>query len=267
MLDEYYERYDESQRLADGDGDIERVRTQDILSRYLPPAPAVILDIGGATGVHALPLADAGYRVHLVDPVSAHVEQAANASRASRHPLASCSAGDARNLQFPDRSADAVLLLGPMYHLTSREDRLRALREARRVLRPGGKVFAAAISRFAWLIDGISRDFIADAAFVEILDRDLREGQHHNPTGDLRFFTDSYFHRADELQAEVAEAGLTIDACLGIEGPFWDASDMPGWKVPEKRQLILSLLRKVEAEPSLLGSSAHLMAIATCHDR
>lgn len=108
------------------------------------------------------------------------------------------------------------------------------------------------------------RDFIADSEFVEILDRDLCEGQHRNPTGNPRYFTDSYFHRAEELRSEVTELGFTIDACLGIEGPFWDAKGIPGWEHPEKRQLILDLLRKVEAEPSLLGASAHVMVIATC---
>lgn len=223
MLEEYYRQYDESRRLAEGAGDIERIRTQDILSRYLPNAPAVILDVGGATGVHALALAEVGYEVHLVDPISAHVEQAAKASSRSLRELASCAVGDARNLPFTSCSADAVLLLGPLYHLTDREDRLRALREARRVLHPAGKVFAAAISRFASLIDGVLRDFIADSEFVEILDRDLCEGQHRNPTGNPRYFTDSYFHRAEELRSEVTELGFTIDACLGVEGPFWDA--------------------------------------------
>lgn len=262
-LDEYYGRYDESRRLDGGGGDVERARTQDILSRYLPSAPAVILDVGGATGVYAIPLACAGYEVHLIDPVEHHVEQASNASSRAARSLASCAVGDARALQFPDASIDAVLFLGPMYHLTEREHRLQALQEARRVLRPGGRIFVAGISRFASLIDGVSRDLIAEPAFVEILNRDLRDGQHRNTTGDPRYFTDAYFHHANELETEVMEVGFTVDALLGVEGPFWDDRAMPAWQDPNRRQMVLDLLRKVEAEPTLLGASAHLMVIAT----
>lgn len=132
--------------------------------------------------------------------------------------LASCAIGDARALAFTDGFADAVLLLGPLYHLTSRADRRRALDEARRVLRAGGRLFGAAISRFASLLDGIQRDLIADPAFVEIVKRDLRDDRH-TTTGDPRYFTDGQFHLPDELRAEVAEAGFTVDALIAIEGP------------------------------------------------
>ncbi len=118
------------------------------MNACLPAAPATVVDVGGGAGVYAIPLASAGYQVHLIDPVPLHVEQAAAASRQAGTPLASISAGDARELPMADDSADAVLLLGPLYHLTSREDRVTALREARRVLRPGGIAIAKALSRF-----------------------------------------------------------------------------------------------------------------------
>ena len=118
---------------------LERARTQELVLRHIAPPPGVVLDVGGAAGAYAFWLADAGYEVHLVDPVPLHVEQALAASnaRASRG-LASAQVADARSLPFADASADAVLMLGPLYHLTAREDRLRALGEALRVLRPGG---------------------------------------------------------------------------------------------------------------------------------
>src|SRR5262249_49876920 len=79
-----------------------------------------------------------GYAVHLSDVVPLHVEQAREASaRQPDHPLAGTAVGDARRLAHPDGSADAVLLLGPLYHLTERADRLAAWREARRGRRPG----------------------------------------------------------------------------------------------------------------------------------
>ena len=137
---------------------LERVRTWELLSRHLPAPPAVVLDVGGAAGVYALPLAGRGYQVHLVDPMARHVEQALRAAgEQPAAPLASATVGDARQLDRPDASVDAVLLLGPLYHLTDRADRIRALTEARRVLRPGGVLAAAAISRFASTLDGLPR--------------------------------------------------------------------------------------------------------------
>ncbi|MGH3488308.1 MAG: class I SAM-dependent methyltransferase, partial [Actinopolymorphaceae bacterium] len=139
----YYADSGEAGRLSSGAGELEQVRTQDLLVRHLPAAPATVLDVGGAAGVHALWLAKRDYEVHLVDPVPGHVEQAQAASIAQpTHPLASATTGDARALRRPDASVDAVLLLGPLYHLTERADRLRALEEVHRVLRPGGVVFA-----------------------------------------------------------------------------------------------------------------------------
>jgi SAM-dependent methyltransferase len=99
-------------------------------------------------------LARCGYRVHLVDIVELHVEQAEAGAAAQPEASFTVARGDARRLEEPDESWDVVLLLGPLYHLTEREGRLQALREARRVLRPGRPVFGAAISRFASLLDG-----------------------------------------------------------------------------------------------------------------
>jgi ubiquinone/menaquinone biosynthesis C-methylase UbiE len=107
--------------------------------------------------------------------------QARSYAKASGVTLASITQGDARQLDFPAGSADAALLLGPLYHLVERPDRLQALLEARRVLRPRGVLFAASISRFASLIDGLSRGFFQDAEFRKIVEADLTYGLHRNP--------------------------------------------------------------------------------------
>lgn len=148
---EYYQQGREAGRLPEVN-QLEFVRTQAILTARLPTAPAVILDVGGGPGVYACWLATCGYEVHLMDPVPLHVAQALEAStRRPGHPIGSARVGDARRLAHVDQSTDVVLLLGPLYHLTDRADRLRALREAHRVLRPGGVLFAVGISRFASL--------------------------------------------------------------------------------------------------------------------
>jgi SAM-dependent methyltransferase len=132
----YYAQGRELDRLSTGIGRLEFIRTWDVLMRTLPRAPARILDIGGGTGVYAAPLAEKGYQVHVIDPVPGHVAAAAACSGVT----ASC--GDARAIDEPDGEANAVLLLGPLYHLTDRKDRLRVWREAGRVARPGAPIVA-----------------------------------------------------------------------------------------------------------------------------
>jgi ubiquinone/menaquinone biosynthesis C-methylase UbiE len=259
----HYSTVDEASRLRKGWFQLEQARTQELILRHLPPAPATIIDAGGGAGAYACWLARRGYRVHLIDPVPKHVEQARAASaRQSQNPLASAEVGDARHLSFVDSSADAVLLLGPLYHLVQQEDRLACLLEARRVLRPGGLVWGAGISRFASLFDSLSSGFFDDPEFEPILTRDLDEGQHRNSTGSLIYFTDAFFHRPDELCSEFSGAGFQMRALLAIEGPGWLARDFHRlWNDPAQREHLLAAVRKVESEPSVLGASAHIMAI------
>jgi SAM-dependent methyltransferase len=214
--------------------------------------------------VYALPLAREGYSVHLIDPVPLHVDQAIEASALQREfPLTSAELGDARRLRCDDKSVGAVMLLGPLYHLTSRDDRLQALREAYRVVRPGGVVAAAAISRFASTYDGLLRGFLEDPRFEEIVERDVREGQHRNPTGRPDWFTTAYFHLPEELRYEVTEAGLNVEALVGIEGPAWVLPDLDSWLEDSlRRSRLLKAIRRVETEPSLLGASAHILVVS-----
>src|SRR5580658_197033 len=259
----YYGDQDESSRLDSGWFRLEQARTQELILRHLSPPPARVVDAGGGAGAYACWLAARGYQVHLIDPVSKHVEQAqASSSRQPAHPLESAEIGDARRLAHGDATADAVLLLGPLYHLGEREERLVCLREAHRILRPGGLVWGAGISRFASLFDSIAHGFFDDAAFAPILDRDLQEGQHRNSTGNSLYFTDAFFHRPGELSRDFLAAGFQIVEVVAIEGPGWLARDFDGlWNDPVQRERLLAAVRKVEREPSVLGASAHVMAI------
>lgn len=256
----YYARGLERDRLASGSGALEYARTQVLLQRFLPAPPAVVADVGGGPGRYAIWLAERGYGVHLVDPVPLHVEQA-RAAAGSR--LASAEVGDARALALPDASADAVLLLGPLYHLAERSDRLRALTEARRACRPGGVIIAAAIARFASTLDGLRGGYLSDPAFAALAADDLKDGRHRNPTGDPAYFTTAYFHRPGELATECVDAGLRPEATLAIEGPGWLLPDLDAWLADSaRRAILLDALQRLEAEPSLLGASAHLLVVA-----
>ena len=259
----YYDRAPEETRLEQGAFRLERERTMELLRRYLPRSPATVADVGGAAGAYALWLAGEGHRVHLVDVSPRLVEEARRRSGEARRPLLSCRVGDARALDFPEGSLDAVLLLGPLYHLTDASDRARALGEAARVLRPGGRLFAAGISRFASALDGLARELLADPAFVAIMEEDLATGQHRNPTARPDYFTTAYFHHPAELAAEVRAAGLALVGLFGIEGPGWILSDVAERTADAARlEVLLRVARTLEQEPSVLGCSAHLLAVA-----
>jgi ubiquinone/menaquinone biosynthesis C-methylase UbiE len=260
----YYEEGLEAQRLSGALGQLELLRTKEIISRYLPDPPVTILDVGGGPGVYACWLARDSYEVHLIDPVPLHVKQARQASKGQpEHPIASINLGDARKLHQPDASVDVVLMLGPLYHLIERDERLLALREAYRVLRKSGHVFAVGISRFASLLDGLDRGLLSDPKFMRIVQRDLSEGQHRNPTKEMSYFTTAFFHHPEELAAEVTEAGFQLEGILPIEGPAALLQDLDQrWDDQDQRTQILNALRWIEDEPSILGITGHLMAVA-----
>jgi SAM-dependent methyltransferase len=251
----YYERGLERDRLGAGYSRIELARTKELLERHLPAQPARVLDVGGGPGTYASWLADAGYDVALVDASPLHVRQAQELA-AGRF---SAEQGDARRLTAADESADAVLLLGPLYHLTERGDRLAALREARRVLRPGGVAVAAAISRFASALDGAYRGYLSDPRFWPVVLQDLADGQHRSASEELPAFTTAFFHRPEELVEEVRAAGFELDGLFGVEGPAWLLVER--WEDEVARDNILRVARLLEQEASVLGTSPHLLAI------
>lgn len=261
ILDHYSEAYDEDARLRTGAHQIEFLRTQELIRRQLPTAePMRILDVGGGSGVHAEWLLEDRHSVRLIDPVPRHIETAC--ARLGARKGFSAQVGDARQLDEPDNAYDAVLLLGPLYHLTRREHRLRAWREARRVTKDGGLVFAAAISRFAELSSGLAEDLAFDPAWSTMMRRTLQDGQHRNPE-DRSYFTTSFYHHPDELESEATEAGWQIRALLNIEGFAGPSPQTESqWSDPAKREAILEIARLSESEPSLRGLGPHLMLIA-----
>lgn len=256
VVSHYEERYDEQTRLTRGGlNQLELIRTRIIMERHLPEPPAAVLDVGGGPGVYAELLNDSGYDVELIDIVPRHIRQATE--RGVRAQLA-----DARELPIRTRSQDAVLLLGPLYHLIEREERLAALREAVRVGKVGAPVFVAAISRYAPAIDGLDSGYWDDRAFVDIVLEDLESGHHLNPTGNPEYFTTAFFHHPDDLRDELEEAGLRDVRVVAVEGIGWAAADLDGRLTDEhKRTELLRLLERLETEEPILGASPHLLGI------
>jgi ubiquinone/menaquinone biosynthesis C-methylase UbiE len=260
----YYNTGREAERLFKGIGPLELARTQELITRYFPPPPAVVFDVGGGPGVYSCWLAKSGYEVHLIDAVPLHVEQARRASQAQpSHPIASLKVGDARKLDYPDASADAVLLHGPLYHLTDREDRLAAIRESKRILRPGGVLLGVGISRYASTHLGLARWWIDDPAYLHMCKRELADGHHVPPPSWPGLFTTAFFHHPDELKIEMEDAGLVHEETLAVQGPGWLVPEFEErWKDEGQREVLLKVIRWMEKEPVALGMSPHIVAVA-----
>lgn len=256
----YSQVIDESIRLStSADGRLELIRTQEILRRFLPAPPARVLDVGGGAGVHARWLVDDGYRVDLIDPVARHVEQAAT--------ICTASLGDARHLPATDAAYDAVQVLGPLYHLPDPKDRQMALSEARRVVKPGGLVAAAAINRYASIFEHVTYAHLHKERMQASISEILRTAVHDGKRG----FTLAYFHRADELAEEMRDAGLTDVEVFGVEGPTWSllkAVEHQTGSAPSDDLFAsaLTAARMAEPYPELLAASSHLLAVGRAPD-
>lgn len=251
-----YELDDEAGRLfRPGVGDLIRLRTWDIFDRFLPSG-ARVADVGGGPGTHAAHLTGQGHEVVLVDPVERHIEEV----QARLGGQVECLVGDARDLQLPDASFDAVLLMGPLYHLPDPEDRQVALKEARRVLRPGGTLISEVIPRHAWILSATRLGWLDRPKVISDFDVNLTTGMYFDPDTleDGGFY--GYMHRVEDVVPELDDAGFADAHLVGVEGHAWLVSSLPD--LLQDPEPLLHVLRLVESEPALLGMHWHLIAIS-----
>lgn len=254
-LAKYYSEGNEQERL--NSCRLEKDRTLQILRKLLPAAPATILDIGGAAGVYAFILAEIGYEVHLIDPIALHIQQAKETAKNSKFKLASYTVGDARQLEQKDNSIDVVLLLGPLYHLIKEEDRSKALQEAYRVLKPSGTLFAAAITRFASFIDAMHKKVVTFKS--KVIEQEFKTGVHEKVSEGFSF---AYLHHPNELKKEIEKNGFENVTLRAVEGPVWDKRSIEALAQDEEEwEKVLMFLEQIETEDTLLGASAHIIAI------
>jgi SAM-dependent methyltransferase len=257
----HYETGAERDRLDTPLGVVEFARTKEILGRHLPPPPATIADVGGGPGRYAVWLAGRGYRVHHRDLIQLHVQQAIAAAGSAGVEI-DARVADARRLDLPDDVVDVVLLLGPLYHLTGRPDRVRALTEARRVTRSGGVVFAAAISRWAARLHGVAVERVYERFPAALTELGEVERSGILPPLSADSFS-GFAHRPRQLAAEARAAGLAVVDLVNVEGIAFALPDLEQRLADDVgRRVVLDQARAIERVPELLGLGPHLVLTA-----
>jgi SAM-dependent methyltransferase len=232
------------------------------LAEHLPPPPARVLDCGGGPGRYAIELARQGYQVTLFDLSAGNLVLAQQKAAEVGVMLAGFEQGTALNLaRFATDSFDAVLLLGPLYHLLEAEERAQALAEATRVLRPGGLLLAAFISRYAAHRDAAVSYPAEPAERPDLYAEIERSGKLPPSPADPPTFS-AYFAHPAEIAPACWAAGLEVDQVLGLEGFVSilengvNALDGPAWNWWVEANW------RVAADTAIHGAVEHLLVVA-----
>jgi S-adenosylmethionine-dependent methyltransferase len=231
-----------------------------ILDEYLPLPPARILDIGGGPGRYSIVLTQRGYDVTLLDLSEGNLSLAAQKAAEAGVKLDDIRQADALDLSFvSDESFDAVLLMGPLYHLLTIRERLQAVMEAERVLKPGGLIFAAFITRFAGFRDAASRGYADEIAanpkkYLEFLTTGIY-------VEDGSGFTDSYFAHPEEVEPFMGSTGFDILALVGLEGIAAGHEVYINQLEGNSWDFWVDLNYRLGHEPSLHGAADHLLYV------
>lgn len=252
----------EKGRLHRGLGLIEFERTKEILLENLPPAPAVIYDIGGGYGEYSYWLASLGYEVYLYDIAEENIRMSEDLGREFEASLKCAEVADARSINRPAHSADAILLFGPLYHIVDYEERLLCLKECHRLLKPDGLLFTANITRYATTLKYVAaydyKPVLDDENFFHMLENTVHTGVNTKKPMGL-----AYFHTPSELKAEIESAGFIDVDLRGVIGPCWLIRNLDeAWADSDKREAIMRVVRLLEKEESLMGLSTHFLSIS-----
>jgi ubiquinone/menaquinone biosynthesis C-methylase UbiE len=267
LIRSYYASFDhrEWDRLTWPEGVIEFAITQDALQRHLPEAGRV-LDIGGATGRWTFWLASRGYSVTLADlsPNLLQIAKEKISEAGVGAQIESISVCDVCDLsQFAAESFDAVLCLGPFYHLIDPQDRVQAARELRRVLKPDGVAFVAFMPVYGFLRRTLAlKDERKHLSQPEFMERLMREGVFINTVPGR--FNSGYGVRPLEVESFMKTHGFSqieLLADTGFAGQHADALAELAQEDPGAYQVLMNVIVQTAGDASLLGGSVHLLYI------
>lgn len=257
-VEQYYDTDDHSEWERLNRHKTEWAVTMRALSEFLPPAPARILDIGGGPGRYAIALAKLGYEVTLADISSESLKRAEEQAKSEGVTLAGIYHADATDLSaFSDTAYDAVLMLGPLYHLISQEARHQAVQEAARVLKNQGIVFAAFLNRFSALRVCVQEFPEWLAQNPDYATRLLETGIHRGEWG----FTTAYFANVNEIQTLMGTHHFSALQIVGCEGIAAFAEERLNALADEAWEWWADLNYQLGKDAALHGSAIHLVYV------
>jgi S-adenosylmethionine-dependent methyltransferase len=261
-VERFYDKYARLEWERHGQQRMEFAVTMRALTDHMPKAPARILDAGGGPGRYAIALAQSGHMVTLLDLSRECLDFARRKAAEASVEIGGYVQGNATRIDLPDESYDAVMLLGPMYHLLKAEERRKGLSEAKRVLVEGGTVFASFITRYSAVRDAAKRRpglIVEDPGWL----KEIIETGRLRPLPEQGYlgFTDAYLVEPREVVPFMEEAGFETVALLCCEG----VTSMIDEKVNELEggawQAWVDLNYRLGKDPSAHGGAEHLLYV------
>ncbi len=267
-IQNYYKHFDEKNRLKnDNSGKLEFLMTMRILEKNLPPladgSDISILDLGGGAGVYSFPLAKKGYKVTLADLSETLLAQAKKQKEEDKvENLISCDQVNATDLsRYKDNSFDVVLLFGPLYHLTEKNEREKCVSEIRRVLKTGGKVFASFIPHLSGSIALVERFcWSPDQVDINTLEECFNSGRFKNLSNNG--FQEGYYPASEEIENLFTVNGFEKQLLRSIRGFGYEKEDVI-FKFKNKNVFskILDLIDSTAQDKSILEMCGHAMYV------
>jgi SAM-dependent methyltransferase len=260
----YYEARGESewQRL---DNPYEGLIEQELHRRAfaeLVPAGARVLDVGGGPGKWTIWLLRRGHRVVLGDLSPRMLQIARRELEAAGEVAEQVVELDARDLsRFAPAEFDMVLLLGPLYHLVDAVDREMAVREARRVLRPGGLLLATVMTRYAWSLGALLESGSSRVADVRAM---LQDGVYRS--SEPGRFTEAFLFRPVDIAPFFEASGFATVRTLASQSFLYLAQEQVAElreRDPDAYAALIEIAYAAAGDPSILGISNHVLYAGT----
>lgn len=250
-LEEYYNKFNEEKRLTRRHGIVEYITSMKYIHQYLDEEKqAKIIDIGAGTGRYSVALAEEGYDVTAVELVKSNLGRL----KAKKSSVKAYQ-GTAVNLKkFSDNAYDVTILFGPMYHLISHEDKLKALTEAKRVTKPGGVILVAyCMNEYSILTYGFKERHVTECVEQGKFSKDFR----CMPTEE-----DLYdYVRIEEINQLNEEAGLERIKIISPDGPANYMRQVLHTLSEEEFELFLQYHLSTCERQDLIGAAAHTVDI------
>lgn len=256
---DFYTNYDEDIRLQSNNArKVEFITTTTMLNSCINQTDR-ILEVGAGTGVYSMYYAERGHEVTATDLTPKHVEIIESKIRANPTLRMNAKVANATELiDFENDTFDVVLCLGPMYHLIDRDAQEKCLSECLRVLKPGGILALAYITKFSvfpYLLKS-DRKFLKESWIHRIVDKGFTSSSEEDC-----FWTDAYFHSPQEFEDLLQEKRTDKLLHVASDGISPLISPLVDGLSPEEFEIWIAYHLKTCHEPSTLGSSSHALYI------